>query len=151
DERALGVLRLLALFDRPADGEAVAAVRAPPVIPGLSDALVGVSEREGEQTVSQVRRAGLLAGKNPNQTDALDMHPLVREHFRSRLRGTSAWTEGHDRLYEHFTRTAEPHPQTTAGMSRLYAAVAHGCQAGRRQQALDDVYRPRVLRGEDYF
>jgi len=36
-------------------------------------------------------------------------------------------------------------------MAPLYAAVAHGCQAGRHQQALDEVYWQRILRGNRYF
>ena len=36
-------------------------------------------------------------------------------------------------------------------MSPLYAAVAHGCQAGRYQKALDEVYRRRIQRGNVFF
>ncbi len=36
-------------------------------------------------------------------------------------------------------------------MAPLYAAVAHGCQAGRHQEALDEVYRRRIQRGNEFF
>ncbi len=36
-------------------------------------------------------------------------------------------------------------------MAPLYAAVAHGCQAGRRQDALDEVYWRRIKRGNEFF
>ena len=63
----------------------------------------------------------------------LDAHPLVREHFGQRLREQhpDAWREGHSRLYEHLRDTAEDLPETIEDMAPLYAAVAHGCRAGR--------------------
>jgi tetratricopeptide (TPR) repeat protein len=36
-------------------------------------------------------------------------------------------------------------------MAPLYAAVAHGCQAGRYQEALDEVYWRRISRGDEFF
>src|SRR5262249_40009306 len=35
-------------------------------------------------------------------------------------------------------------------MAPLYAAVVHGCQAGRHQETLDEVYRKRILRGSNF-
>jgi tetratricopeptide (TPR) repeat protein len=36
-------------------------------------------------------------------------------------------------------------------MAPLYAAVAHGCAAGRHQEALDEVYWGRITRGDEFF
>src|ERR1039458_5722461 len=36
-------------------------------------------------------------------------------------------------------------------MTPLFYAVYHGCQAGRHQAALDDAYRDRILRGEEFY
>ena len=62
-----------------------------------------------------------------------------------------AWKEAHSRLYEHYKDTAEELPGTVEKMAPLYAAVAHGCQAGRHQEALDDVFWGRIQRGREAF
>ena len=36
-------------------------------------------------------------------------------------------------------------------MLPLYAAVVHGCRAGKEQEACDEVYRRRILRGNEFF
>ena len=33
----------------------------------------------------------------------------------------------------------------------LFAAVLHGCQAGKHQEVLDEVYRQRIARTNEYF
>ena len=41
-----------------------------------------------------------------------------------------------------------PHrPDGLAGLQPLYQAVAHGCKAGLHQEACEEVYRDRILRG----
>ncbi len=77
----LAVLRMLGLFNRPADSKAVTALRAAPAIPGLTDALQHLNEPACQQVLAKLRRAKLLAEKDPTQPDTLDAHPLVREHF----------------------------------------------------------------------
>jgi tetratricopeptide (TPR) repeat protein len=77
----------------------------------------------------------------------------VREHFGKELQGAhaNAWREGHNRLYEHLKATAKEYPDTLEEMAPLYAAVAHGCQAGRHQEAASDVFYQRIGRGEGAF
>ncbi len=82
----LAALRIIGLFDRPADSKAVAAVRQPPAIPGLTDALQDLTDAKWRQTLAKLRRAGLLAQQDPDDPDTLDAHPLVREHFGEQLR-----------------------------------------------------------------
>ena len=36
-------------------------------------------------------------------------------------------------------------------MMPLYAAVVHGCRAGKHKQAYDEVYRPRIRRGDEAY
>jgi len=81
--------------------------------------------------------------------DALDAHPLVREHFARRLQEDhpAAWKEAHGRLFDHLKDTTEHQPDTLEGLQPLYQAVVHGCRAGRHQEACDDVYFDRILRG----
>lgn len=149
----LSVLRILGLFNRPADHTSIDALRAAPAIPGLTDALQGLSETQWQQVLSKLRRAKLLAAPRGNQPGTLDTHPLVREHFGHRLKrdNPDAWREGNNRLYEHLTRTTKEFPDTLEEMAPLYAAIAHGCEAGRHQEALDEVFFRRVRRGNDAF
>ena len=141
----LAVLRLMGLFDRPADAASIAALRAAPAIPGLTEALQNLKEREWKQALAKLRRIKLLA----NETDTLDAHPLVREHFKQQLKRErpDAWREANNRLYEHLKRTTKEFPDTVEEMSPLFAAVSHGCAAGRHQEALSEVFLRRIQRG----
>ncbi|MDK1021994.1 MAG: NACHT domain-containing protein [Candidatus Hydrogenedentes bacterium] len=148
----LSVLRILGLFDRPADAKAVTALREPPPIPGLTDAVQELTDAQWRQTLAKLRRAGLLADADPHDPDTLDAHPLVREHFGQQLREehAQAWREGNNRLYEHYKAVAPEFPDTLEEMAPLFAAVAHGCAAGRHQEALNDVYIKRIQRGNEF-
>ena len=77
----------------------------------------------------------------------------MREYFGERLREASpeAWRAGHERLYEHYRTSVDDLPDTLEGLMPLYAAVVHGCRAGRVQEACDEVYFRRILRGDDEF
>lgn len=103
--------------------------------------------------MSNLRDLRLLAEVDPHDPDTLDCHPLLREHFGEQLRASNikAWREAHSRLYEYYKTHAKEQPDTLEEMAPLFAAVAHGCQAGRHQEALDDVYWRRILRGNDHF
>jgi tetratricopeptide (TPR) repeat protein len=149
----LSVLRILGLFNRPADKGSIDALRVAPAILGLTNHLQGLSETQWQQTLSKLRRAKLLAAPSPNQPDTLDTHPLVREHFGHQLKrdNPDAWREGNNRLYEHLTRTTKELPDTIEEMAPLFAAIVHGCEAGRHQEALDEVFFRRIRRGSDAF
>jgi tetratricopeptide (TPR) repeat protein len=91
----------------------------------------------------------LLAPPDPAAREALDAHPLVREWFGDRLRQTNeaAWKAAHGRLYEHLRDTTkEGNTPTLEDLAPLYQAIAHGCRAGRHQEALDKIYRDRICR-----
>ncbi len=163
--RQLAALRLLGLFDRPALAALLKVLRAAPPISGITEALfqwkkvcfffqkqVGpISDSDWEYTLSDLHRLGLA------QFDAaagsLDAHPLVREYFAHRLQTQQpeAWREGHRRLYQHLTTTTPQFPDTLDGLQPLYQAVGHGCKAGLVQQACDEVYHARILRGREAF
>ena len=141
---------MIGLFDRPVDDDEIVALRAEPVVPGLTDTLVGVGERDWNKAVAKLRQAGLLSEE---QDKRLDAHPLVREHFGEQLRREQpeAWREGHRRLYEHLKTKTRELPETVEEMAPLYAAVVHGCQAERNQEALDEVRWRRIRRKEEQF
>ncbi|HKQ72913.1 MAG TPA: NACHT domain-containing protein [Blastocatellia bacterium] len=157
DGPELAVLRLLGLFDRPADPASIAALRAAPAIPGLTDALQPLSEAQWRQTLAKLRRIKLLAERPAKASyqavDELDAHPLVRDYFRQRLEHTAldAWHEANNRLCEYFAQIAEEFPNTLNEMAKLYAAVGHGCKAGRYQEMWDEIYFRRIQRGEEFF
>jgi transcriptional regulator with XRE-family HTH domain/tetratricopeptide (TPR) repeat protein len=148
----LELLSLLGLFAGPADPDAVAALRAA-AVPDLSGSLARLSRPDWGVLLARLRRLGLLDPPTPEQPDALQAHPLVREHFSRRLREAhaGAWRQGHDCLSEHYRGRAPELPETVEEMALLYAAVAHGCRAGRAQEALDRVYWPRIARGREFF
>ncbi len=149
----LAVLRLTGLFDRPADAASITALRAAPAIPGLTEALQNLSKVKWQQALAKLRRIKLLGAELINEHDTLDAHPLVREYFKQQLKRErpDAWREANNRLYEHLKRTTKEYPDTVEEMSPLFAAVLHGCAAGRHQEALDEVYLRRILRGDEFF
>ena len=59
----------------------------------------------------------------------------------------AAWKEAHSRLYDHLgDATREVKMPTLADLAPLYHSIAHGCRAGRHQEALDEVYINRICR-----
>jgi tetratricopeptide (TPR) repeat protein len=147
------LLRMLGLFDRPARADEIAGLRAAPPIPGLTEHIQPLSEAGWLRLLVRLRQVRLIAPESRHQPEALDAHPLVREHFGQQLRGEhlQAWREGHNRLYEHLKAAAKEYPDTIEEMAPLYAAVAHGCQTGRHQEALIEVYWRRIRREREAF
>src|SRR5215468_9856710 len=75
----LSVLRMLGLFDRPADEKALEALLKSPAIPGLTESLTGLLPTVWRTILAKLRRARLLAAEDPHYPGNLDTHPLVRE------------------------------------------------------------------------
>jgi len=149
----LAVLRLLGLFDRPADAAAIADLRKKPAIRGLTESLVKLSEEDWQIALANLRDHGLLAAADPREPGTLDAQPLVRAFFAEELekRRPAAWREGNLRLYEHLCQAAPDFPDTLEAMQPLYAAIVHGCRAERQQEAMTEVYKRRVQRGDVFF
>ncbi|MCH8880125.1 MAG: ATP-binding protein [Planctomycetes bacterium] len=154
--RALAALRLLGLFDRPADAGCLAALRHEPVIAGLTDPLVGLGEEDWNLTLSLLADCGLVSfqSETPDPQSEIDAHPLIREYFANQLREgkPEAWRAAHRRLYEHLKDSPEDKPKPTLeDLQPLYQAVAHGCQAGMYREACNEVYADRILRGDEVY
>jgi hypothetical protein len=160
-ERQLAALRLLGFFDRPAEPEDLAILRATPPISGLTEALFlapqGASDNaqadpepipdcDWSTALTRLTDARLLAVGDEGQIDA---HPLVRDYLAAALmeRNLNAFREGHRRLFERLKTTAPYRPEGLEGLQPLYRAVAHGCLAGCWEEARAEVYRDRILRG----
>jgi tetratricopeptide (TPR) repeat protein len=148
------ILRIIGLFDRPASAACVSALRKSPAIAGVTDALVALTEAQWKISVNRLRRTGLLAPAGKPDEGSLDAHPLVRECFGEILahEHPAGVRDAHRRLYDHLrdAATRKP-PDTLDGLQPLYQAVWHGCKAKQYQEALDDVFFARILRGQEHY
>ena len=149
----LSVLRMLGLFDRPADEKALGALLKSPAIPGLTESLTDLSPTEWRTILAKLRRARLLAGEDAHNPGQLDTHPLVREYFGEQLRSQQrdAWKECNRRLYHYYRTLAPQLPDSFREMEPLFLAVICGCNAGLFREVLHEVYIPRIQRGKAYF
>jgi serine/threonine protein kinase/tetratricopeptide (TPR) repeat protein len=149
----LSLLRMLGLFDRPADEKTIGALLKLPAIPGLTESLTVLNPTEWRTALARLRRARLLAGEDPHNPEYLDAHPLVREFFGEQLRNqqTEAWKECNRRLYNYYRTLAPSLPETFRDMEPLFLAVICGCNAGLFREALHEVYIPRIQRGDSSF
>jgi predicted ATPase len=149
----LSVLRMLGLFDRPADEKALEVLLKPPAIPGLTELLTDSSPSEWQMILTRLRRARLLTGEDPHYPGLLDTHPLVREYFGEQLRDrqADAWKECNRRLYHYYRTLAPQLPNSFREMEPLFLAVICGCHAGLFREALHEVYIHRIQRGNAYF
>jgi tetratricopeptide (TPR) repeat protein len=126
------VLRALGYFDHPAELNA------------LKLLLPAFEEQRYRIALKRLYDARLITTKDPKQP--LDCHPLVREYF-----SLQATREGHEHLFEHYAAQAPLRPDTIEEMTPLFYAVYHGCQAGRHTECRRDIYRDRILRGEEFY
>lgn len=100
--RALGLLQLMGLFDRPASAACLDALLAPPAIPGLSPQLAGSTQAQRNLALARLESAKLLTlQRHPDGALlAVDAHPLLRDYFARQLRTQQpqAWQELQQRL-----------------------------------------------------
>jgi hypothetical protein len=154
--RALAMLRLLGLFDRPAEAACLKALWET-TIEGLTKPLIGMNEPQRNIVLKRLADAKLVT-VNRDAAGALlslDAHPLLREYFALELRENrqEAWKAAHSRLYEHLAGTKKddkPEP-TLEDLQPLYHAIAHGCHAGLQQEACDNVYFARICRRAEAY
>jgi tetratricopeptide (TPR) repeat protein len=155
--RALALLRLLGLFDRPATAGTLAALWEGEAVAGLTEPLVGISEAQRNLALQRLEDAKLLTVIREHGSGALvalDAHPLLREYFGQRLREAQpeVWRAAHRRIYEHLCATTPDKPDATLeDLQPLYQAVAHGCYAGLQQDACDRVYWDRIGRRNAFY
>ncbi len=157
--QAMGLLRLMGLFDRAATADCIAALKQSPVIDGLTDPLVGLGEAKRNIALKRLAEANLLDVDRDASGAllSLDCHPLIREYFAKRLQEDQpeAWRAGHQRLFEHLCETTnEGEEPTLEQLQPLYQAVSHGCLAGLQKQSRELVYCDRILKGtgpDDFY
>jgi tetratricopeptide (TPR) repeat protein len=153
--REVAVLRLMGLFDRPADAGCLAALRSETIL-GVTEPLATLADEDWEFCLSGLEATKLIT-VNRDASGApisLDAHPHLREYFAKQLRehNPDAWSAAHRRLYEHLcTTTKEGEQPTLEDLQPLYQAVAHGCQGGVQTKAYGEVWRARIERGDEKF
>jgi hypothetical protein len=89
------VLRILGLFDRPADEKALGVLLKPPVILGLTESLTSLSQIEWRTILARLRRARLIAGEDPLDPGQVDTSPSgARILRRTAAESTDGCLEG---------------------------------------------------------
>lgn len=144
-QRELAVLRLTGLFDRPMAKSCLQALRAKPSIPGLTDALVKLTQEQWNIAVNRLSDVDLLSVS----ADVIDAHPLIREYFAAQLKREQpvAFRAAHSRLFDYLCDNTPYRPDGIDGLAPLYQAVSHGGLAGRHLEAFHKAYLDRILRG----
>ena len=152
ESELLAIMHIVGLFDRPASADCLR-----PCGEARDQGAHGRDRwpqrgrmEPGGQPPPRSSTAGAVDTSAP---EALDAHPLVREWFGESLRekNETAWRAAHSRLYDHLRRTTkEGNLPTLEQLAPLYQAIAHGCRAGRHEEALK-VYRDRICRGNEFY
>lgn len=148
-EPELALLHLLGLFDHPI-GQDVLQMLWKAQIPHLT---AGIDEGAWLDAIASLREEHHLLSQQNSGGD-LDCHPLIREYFGKQLQTQQpkTWQQAHKRLYEYYKALPDKEfPDTLEEMQPLFSAVAHGCAAGLHQQALDEVYWPRIQRKNEFY
>lgn len=156
DSAELGLLYLISVFDQAVERELILELIRALKQGGYQTALnkLKLAQLHEPQRWAaccrRLRQQGLLLG---HSDETLDLHPLARDFFRREFerqhRGIKKLI--HLELYAYYKALPEKEfPDTLEEMQPLFSAVAHGCAAGLHQQALDEVYWPRIQRKE-YF
>lgn len=169
EARALTILRLLGLFDRPADAGCMSALRMAPVISGLTDSLFvsrrdpasgsathqPLSDKSWNDTLHFLFDFGLIAIQpaNDDTSAELDCHPLIREYFARMIRTTNqeCWRSAHRRLFDYLSTSVDDTPDTFDRLQPLYFAVSHGCEAGLYETTRESILDDRIRRGAKMY
>jgi hypothetical protein len=153
---ACSLLRLLGLFDRPAEQESLRALCQRPVLSGLTESLADLDEGKWRQVIEQLRVLGLTfdpAGEDGcEEEQPIDCHPLVREYFRRELqKDRNIWLGANLRLFHHYKSQKLRTVSRIDDLQPMFFAVVHGCRALRYREAFSDVYLPQLVRGDEFF
>ncbi len=147
----LNILRIMGLFDRPADEYAIKALRQKPVINNLTSYIN--SDKKYLVALSKLRSLNLIAEASQKDFGGLDAHPIIRQHFAEQIKNnfSDTWVEANNRLYQYYKNMAKEFPDTLEEMQPLFFAVAHGCLAEKYQEAFDEVYIERISRRNKFY
>ena len=156
----LALLYLIGLFDRPVSQAVVSQLRQAKIktlqpLGRLDDTLLLAAVRRlRAQGLYTAVTTGLTISANHAQDYPFDTHPLIRQYmaYRFRTEHSKDWQTAHRLLYRYYADIpAQPQPDTLEDMQPLFAAVMHGCAAELHQQALDEIYWPRIKRKDEHY
>lgn len=159
--KTLAVLRLTGLFDRTATADCLAALRAAPIISGLTDSICGMADDEWNILLKRLERAHLiklrespyLKSQSSEQSWAIDAHPLIREYFTKQLKQTQLeeFKAAHLRLFEFLISVPSRRTELSANeIQPLYQAIVHGCHIDDPESVLWEVYYERIQNRNAY-
>ena len=131
-QRQLAILRLLGLFDRPASKGCLNALRAEPVIPGLTDTLAGGADKDFKIALSRLEEINLISVKDDG---SVDCHPLIREYFAVRLKSSrhSLSDETQSSTRQTYVRSEGPANADDAGLHHSESDVYFAFQLAHRR------------------
>ncbi|WP_036254508.1 ATP-binding protein [Methylobacter sp. BBA5.1] len=144
-------LQLLGLFDRPMSREEKAVLIADAQ---HAEPLRTLTEKEWQAVEQRLENCGLLLGKKGSLNRLeWDTHPIIRAYFGQKFKENrpESFKQAHLVLFNYYKKVPQREygkylPDTLEEMQPLYRAVVHGGLAGEYWQALNDVYKKRILR-----
>jgi tetratricopeptide (TPR) repeat protein len=132
-ERQLALLRLMGLFDRPADPGCLKALRQAPAIPGLTDSLTELNDAAWNLVVIDLVRAGLVKASKCETTPVLG-YSEKRAQLPWGQRGEPEKFLGPDSLEPDSARVLNVHPLLRAHFARqLQAERPEAFREGHRR------------------
>ena len=149
DRYEFKILLLLTLFDRPVKPALLKKLKSL-----RSDILftqkVDIHSRQGRFALEKLCDLKLLI---MDQDGRYTCHPLIREFFEERFKelDENAWKKAHNILFDYYKELNVPTDCTLNDLKPLFFAISHGCKAERYKEALHDVYRAKVTRGNEFF
>lgn len=148
------ILKVLGLFDRPVEWEAIEAVASPPPIENEFAELRQAPYSEVKRALAYLERLNLLWYSNSeSETVTLDCHPIIRHHFRAALleSGQGTWRECNRRLMSYFEQLGRDiRPTSLAAMRPLFQAIVFGCKAGEHVAMLRRIFKEKIARGRNF-
>lgn len=146
--RETNLLNFMGLFDRPVTMEVLEYLSKHSSIPGVTDHIHNLSQRDLKSVITTLRQFDLLLPPSHHAPEELDAHPFVREHFAARLctKNQKSWERAHGALFEYYSsQSANVEPTSTEKMTALLLGVSHGCFARRFKEVLEEIFKPKIL------
>jgi tetratricopeptide (TPR) repeat protein len=139
------LLFILALFDKPVSIEFLERFYRPPLITGLNEPLLNLTPSACLYLSIDVCKMGLAVTSDGQ--DTLELHPMVRNFFRERLKHgkPETYRAAHSHLYEYFLAQSPTDINSFDDIYPLYQVIYHGCEAGLHEQVFDEVIWKIIL------
>lgn len=135
--RPLAILKVVALFDRPAKAIWMEVVCKQPVIPGLTELMVGKTALELCADTADIGQ-GIVNSVGGNWGEVIDpdiqlsIHPAFAQYLRDQVRSShpEGWREAHLRLCMFFTQKLSDEMNGIDDLATVQLALYHGGQGG---------------------